>query len=400
MTRQYYLDAAATTPLAPSVLEVMLPLLGEPHGNASSAHWAGRRSQLVVAEAREQVAELMATGSAAVIFTSGATESNNLALFGMVGSAISDRRELVTVATEHPSVLRTMRALEARGHPLHVLRVDEHGQVDQEQLSAVVTHRTLLVSVQAANNETGVIQDIRAIGDLVHARGATLHVDASQLMGWGQLPNDWDCDLTTISGHKMHGPQGVGGLIIARSLRQKLQPAQYGGGQESGLRSGTINVPGVAGLGAAAKLASDSGKDAARVVEAMRGELGRQLLNALPGARDNAERAVRRLPGILNVSLSSEGQNIDADAVLAQMPTVAASTGSACSSGVPGPSPVLLAMGFSQERAASSLRMSLSRMSTQQEVDAVVPLVIDAVRTVGALSEDASLQTQEKVVSA
>ena len=397
--RQYYVDAAATTPLAPSVLEVLLPLLGESHGNASSAHWAGRLSQRVVDEAREQVAELMATGSAAVIFTSGATESNNMALFGMVDSAIGDRRELVTVATEHPSVLRTMQALEARGHPLHVLRVDEHGQVDQEQLAAVVTPRTLLVSVQAANNETGVIQDIKAIGDLAHARGAALHVDASQLMVWGQLPGGWDCDLITISGHKMHGPQGVGALIVARSLRQKLQPRQYGGGQEGGLRSGTTNVPGVAGLGAAARLASDSGSDAARVVEAMRSELGRRLLNALPGTRDSAAGAARRLPGILNVSLGSQGHSIDAEAVLAQMPNVAASTGSACSSGAPGPSPVLLAMGFSQERAASSLRMSLSRMSTQEEVEAVVPLTIDAVRTVGALSEDGSVQLQERVVS-
>ncbi len=381
MSRTIYLDAPASTPLEPAVVEVMTTVLHGVQANPSATHGPGRTAHALVEQARQQVADLLATGSAGVIFTSGATEANALALQGL--PAVGHRDAIVSCTTEHPAVLRQLDVLREHGRRVRLVGVDRHGRVDLDELSAAVGSDTLLVTVMAANNETGVLADLDAITELAHDNGALVHTDASQLLAWGPLPADYDLDLITISAHKMHGPQGVGALIANRTARRALRPLLVGGGQERSLRSGTTNVAGVAGLGAAALLAAEHGAQAAPRVRQLRDQLHAELVRALPVALLNGH-PEHRLPNVLNVAVGDDNDQVDAQAVLAHAPRIAASVGSACTAGALEPSPVLQAMGLSRARASSSLRLGLSRLSTPHDVQEAVPVLVDAVHAVRA----------------
>lgn len=369
-----YLDAAASTPIAPQALEAMFEALGHA-GNPGAAHAAGCKAAAAVDRARGEVAELLRVGAASVVFTGSATEANNLALRGL--RADGARTGLVTTAAEHPSVLATVDEL-GNGRPTTTVPVTSSGLVDLNALSDAITGDTALMSIHAANNETGVIQHLEQVVALAHEHGALVHADASQLMAWGQAPLLDECDLVTISSHKMHGPQGAAALIVKASARDALVPQVTGGGQERGLRSGTANVAAIAGFGAAAHLALETGAAAAKETQALREELLEGLALRIPDVREHGAAVDRRLPGILNVAVgTAQPESVESEALLARIPELAASTGSACHSGAPGPSPVLLAMGVPEWEAARSIRLSLSRYTTADDVSRAIAALSD-----------------------
>lgn len=364
--RVIYLDAAASTPLAPEAFEATVAALKHV-GSPGAVHVPGILTSRLIEEARSAVAELMRVGRRSVVFTASATEANNLALRGL--EVAEERRGIVTTTIEHPSVLATAADLGAVGRPISYVGVHASGELDLAALEDAVTEETVLVSVQAANNETGVVQDIAAIAAIAHHRGALLHIDASQLMAWGPNPTVDECDLVTVSSHKMHGPQGAAALLVNANARDDLRAQVTGGGQERGLRSGTANVAAIAGFGAAARLALESGAEAAQRTHALRDELLAGLVAAIDDVVEHGAAARVRLPGILNLAIGvADEESAESEALLAQVPTVAASTGSACHAGAPGPSPVLLAMGIPEWEASRSIRLSLSRYSTAEDV--------------------------------
>lgn len=374
MPETIYLDSAASTPIAPQALQAMLEAL-RCAGNPGAAHVAGHRAADAVERARGEVAALLRVGGASVVFTASATEANNLALRGL--RVDGTRTGLVTTTAEHPSVLVTVGEL-SRSRPTAVVPVAASGLVDLDKLSVAITDETALVSIHAANNETGVIQPLEQVVALAHDRGALVHADASQLMAWGQAPLLDECDLITVSSHKMHGPQGAAALIVKAPARDALGAQVTGGGQESGLRSGTANVAAVAGFGAAARLALETGADAAKETRALREALLDGLAARIPDLREHGTDVNRRLPGILNIAVGiSQPHSVESEALLARLPELAASTGSACHSGAPGPSPVLLAMGLSEWEAARSIRLSLSRYTTAAEVSRAIAVLSD-----------------------
>jgi len=358
-----YLDHNATTPLDPRVLEAMLPVLRDGFGNPSSLHWFGQRARALVDDAREQVAALVAAGPAEVVFTSSGTEADNTALRGWAGSAGGARRKVVVSAVEHHAVLRTARALAEDGLPVEVVRVTADGLVDLEDLRAKVDDRTALVAVMLANNETGLIQPLPEVVRIARERGALVHCDAVQAAG--KVPVDLkslDVDLLALSAHKLYGPKGVGALCVRRGTR--LTALLRGGAQERNRRAGTENVAGIVGLGRAADLAREAlAEEAPRLAE-LRDRLESKLL-ALAGARRNGEGP--RVPNTTNVSFDG----VDAEGLLAALDLrgVAVSTGAACAAGAVEPSHVLRAMGLSMERVQASLRFSLGRWTTPEEVD-------------------------------
>lgn len=369
-----YLDAAASAPLAPEALAATVDAL-QRAGNPAAAHAAGYEAARVIDRARQSVADLLHVGPASVVFAGSATESNNLALRGLAGPG---RSGIVTTTAEHPSVLATVDDLAARGRPTVVVPVAVSGEVDLEALRAAVTPETLLVSVHAANNETGVIQRMDEIADIAHAVGALVHADASQLMAWGQAPLLRECDLITVSSHKMYGPQGAAALIVRPVSRDSLHAQITGGGQEKGLRSGTLNVAAIAGFGAAAALSLASGAAAATSTAGLRKRLLDRLVEGIGDVVEHGAAAANRLPGILNVAVGvSDPESVESEALLARTPNVAASTGSACHAGAPGPSPVLREMGISDWEAARSIRLSLSRYTTSEDVDQAVSALVD-----------------------
>lgn len=362
-----YLDAAASTPIAPEALEVTVEMLQQV-GNPGAAHVAGRSAAARLESARKAVAELLHVGPAGVVFVGTATEANNLALRGLPRT--TKRGDTVTTTTEHPSVLATVTALSG---PVHFVPVTETGELDLSALAEVLGSQTALVSVHAANNETGVVQPLNEVVALAHSVGAMVHADASQLMAWGETTLLDDCDLVTVSSHKMHGPQGAAALIIRPSARERLWPQITGGGQERGIRSGTVNVAAIAGFGAAAELAMASGHSAAEDVRHLRTMLLNGLKVRIGDVVEHGAGAARHLPGILNVAVGTDwSDSVESEALLARLPKLAASTGSACRAGAPEPSPVLLAMGVPEWNAARSLRLSLSRYSTKADVDRAV----------------------------
>ena len=381
-----YLDHQATTPLDERVLAAMLPYFGEKFGNAASrSHGFGRQAEQAVERARAQVAALCgARRSSEIVFTSGATESDNLALKGVARAArerSETRDHLVTTAIEHRAVLAPLERLARESFSVTVVPVGADGLVDPEAIGAALTDRTLCVSVMLANNEVGTVQPIERIGALCAARGVLLHCDAAQ--GLGHVPFDVErmqVALCSLSAHKLYGPKGVGALYV-RSARPhvRLLPELEGGGQERGLRSGTANVPGIVGFGAACELMQVEGRAEAERIGALRDRLVARLSAELAGVTLLGARAPR-LCG--NAMLAFAG--VQADALLVRLDAVALSSGSACSSASPGPSHVLRAMGLGEEVARSAVRFGLGRHTTESEIDVVVEEVVRQVRELRA----------------
>ena len=385
-----YMDNHATTPVDPRVLDAMLPYFGEVFGNAASkSHSFGWRAEEAVEAAREQVARLIGATAREIVWTSGATESNNLAIKGAAQFHRAKGRHLVTCATEHKAVLDSMQALEREGFEVTVLGVGRDGRLDPEAVRAALRPDTVLVSVMHANNETGVVHPIEEIGAITRAAGVLLHTDAVQSAG--KIPFDVEAanvDLASLSAHKFYGPKGVGALYVRRRPRARLQPQMDGGGHERGLRSGTLNVPGIVGMGRAAELAlAERDAEAPRVL-ALRERLRAGLEAGLDLVTVNGSLA-HRLPGNLNVSFAY----VEGEAMMMAIKDVAVSSGSACTSASLEPSYVLRAMGVSDDLAHSSIRFGLGRFNTVEEVDHVVGLVI---AKVGKLREMSPLYEMVK----
>jgi cysteine desulfurase len=373
--RSVYLDYAATTPLDPLVLDSMMPFLTREFGNAASPHPFGRRALAAVEEARAQVAALINADPEEIVFTSGATESINLALKGIVSAAPVGRRHLVTTPTEHKAVLDSADALEVSGARVTVVPVDRHGVVELDALERALTRDTCLVSVMAANNETGTLGPVQEIAALARERGALVHTDATQFAG--KLPLDVDelgVDLLSLSSHKLYGPKGVGALYVRRGRRSGLAPLIHGGGHEGGLRSGTLNVPGCVGFGRACQVAEiHLGRDA-DALRTLRDELERTLLARVQETSVNGH-IQSRLPNIANLRFAG----VDSDSLMLAMPDVAVSSGSACTSATPAPSHVLRAMGIGYAAAGESIRFSLGRPTTLAEIDYAATRVSEVV---------------------
>ncbi len=373
MSRLYF-DAHATTPCDRLVVEAMLPLFTSRFGNAASLqHAYGWDAQQAVESARQHVADLVGARLRDVIFTSGATEANNLALCGVAEAARTPH--IVTVVTEHPAVLEPCAHLESQGSRVTRVAVGHGGLVDLDELSDAITPGTTLVSVMAANNEIGVLQPLAEIARLAHAAGAWLHTDASQAAGLTAIDMaGMGIDLLSCTAHKMYGPQGVGALVVRRASKVAMAPRQRGGGHERGLRSGTLNVPGIVGFGEAASLAaSRRGTDAPRLA-ALRDRLWTALRDALPGVHLRGA-ARPRLPHNLNVGFDGVSGR---DLVLG-LTDVAVSPGAACASTSAAPSHVLMALGLSEAEARSSLRFGLLRTTSEAEVDDLAGRVVSLV---------------------
>jgi cysteine desulfurase len=365
-----YLDHHATTPLDPCVLDAMLPYFSERFGNPHSAqHAYGWAAEQAVERARTQVAGLIGALPEEIVFTSGATEANNLAIRGVAARA-GDRRHVVTCATEHPCVLETCRALRRDGFEVIELPVQHDGLLDLDRLSAALRPDTTLVSIMTANHEIGVFQPIAEIGRLCRERGIVLHTDAAQAAG--RIPLDvaaLGVDLLSLSAHKLYGPKGIGALHVRRGLR--LAPLLAGGGQERGLRPGTLPTPLCVGFGTACALAQPELATEAARVRALRDRMYDGLRQALPEIRLNGA-AERRLPSNLNLCLPG----IDAEDLLAGLPELALATGAACASATQEPSPVLRALGLSDEDIQGSIRIGLGRTNTPAEIEFAIERIV------------------------
>ncbi len=380
--RVIYLDHAATTPVDPRAVARMLACLGPDgtYANASSAHAPGRAARALVDAARAAAARLIGAAPADVYFTSGATESNNLAILG-IARAARGARHVVTTRIEHKAVLDACARLETEGVAVSYVEPAPDGRVPPERIAAALRPATLLVSVMHANNETGVVNDIGAIGALCRARGIAFHVDAAQSAG--KLPIDvraLGIDLLAVAAHKMYGPKGVGLLYVNPQRRSELQPQSYGGGQERGLRSGTLAVHQIVGFGAACSIALAEYAEEGRRLLRLRERLW-AALQALPGVLLNGH-PTERLPGTLNVAFPG----VEGESLSYALPALAVSSGSACSSHSAEPSYVLRALGRDTETAQASLRFSLGRWTSAAEVDAAAAAVIHAVTRLRAVA--------------
>ena len=371
-----YLDHHSTTPVDPRVLDAMLPYFREHYGNpANRSHAFGRTAAAAVEEARERVAQALGARYSEIVFTSGATESNALAIKGIAQARPG--AHLVTTAIEHRSVLDTCRRLEAQGWRLTVLPVDRHGRVEPDDVRRALRSDTALVSVMAANNEIGTLQPIAEIGAAVREAGALFHVDATQALG--RMPLDVDAasiDLLALSAHKFYGPKGVGALYLRRRPRRaEPLPLVEGGGQENGLRSGTLNVPGIVGLGVACELAVQSMDEECARLRALRERLFERLTGALDGLSLNGHPTLR-LAG--NLHLGIDG--VEPEPLLLGLDGVAVSAGAACSSGSVKPSHVLEAIGAAGAATRVALRFGIGRFNTADEIDRAAQRVIGRVK--------------------
>ena len=379
-----YLDHHATTPVDPRVLEAMLPFFSEKFGNATSKqHRFGWEANDAVERARKQIATLIGASAKEIVFTSGATEANNLAIKGARAADSADgsevrRNHIVTVATEHKAVLDPIGRLQTEGWQVTVLPVNRDGLVDVDAMADAITERTALVSVMAANNEIGVIQPIAEIAAAAHAKGALLHTDAVQAIG--KVPFDveaLDVDLASITAHKVYGPKGVGALYVRKRLSIAAQIE--GGGHERGMRSGTLNVPGIVGFGRAAEIARDEMAGESTRVAGLRDRLLEQLKQRTDAMTVNGTMQ-SRLPGNLNVSFDG----VDGEALLVGLDDIAVSSGAACTQAEP--SHVLMALGHSKDRALASLRFGIGRTTTAAEIDDAASKVGEVVARLRRLS--------------
>ena len=376
--RPIYLDHNSTTPVDKRVLDFMLPWFSVNFGNAASrTHAFGWAAAQAVDDARAKVASLINATTPEIIFTSGATESVNLALKGVYEAYSAKGNHIITVATEHNAVLDTCRALELAGAEITFLPVDQQGLVEPSVLIENIRNTTILVAVMTANNETGTIQPVRELADITHAAGALFFSDTTQAIGKMRVDvEEMGLDLCCLSAHKFYGPKGAGALFVRKkNPRVTLIPQIHGGGHENDLRSGTLNVPGIVGMGKAAEIAMNEYWDDAQRISALRTRL-EQILTGSNEAYING--SIRnRLPNTTNISF----KGIKADRLIARLPELAFSTGSACTSAIPEPSHVLKAMGLTDEFAYGSIRISLGKMTTEQEVETAAAGILKAVRS-------------------
>lgn len=379
-----YLDNNATTRTDPRVVEAMLPYFSEVYGNAASrSHSFGWAAEEAIDIAREQLAKVIGADSKEIIFTSGATESNNLAIKGVAEMYAEKGDHIITVVTEHKAVLDTCKHLEKDGKSVTYLGVGSDGLIDLDELKAAITDKTILVSVMAANNEIGVIQPLKEIGAICREKGVLFHTDAVQ--AYGKVPldvNDLHIDLLSFTAHKIYGPKGIGALYVRRrNPRVKLTAQIDGGGHERGFRSGTLNVPGIVGFGKAAELLMEEMESEITRLTALRDRMAQTIMDACDSCYINGH-ATQRLPGNLNISF----EFVEGESLLMGLKDVALSSGSACTSASLEPSYVLKAMGLGDELAHSSLRFGFGRFTTEEEVDWVARKVISEVSRLREMS--------------
>ncbi|MGZ7077804.1 MAG: cysteine desulfurase family protein [Thermoanaerobaculia bacterium] len=369
-----YLDHHATTPCDPRVVEAMLPYFTEIFGNAASlTHEHGRRAASALEDARIAITRFFGAQPNELYFTSGATESNNLAL-----NLVQPGQHFITTAMEHKSVLVPARRMESRGIEVTILRPDREGFIAPDDLRAAIRPNSRLVSVEAANGEIGTLQPLAELGAICRESGVLFHSDITQAAG--KIPLDFRAlpiDLASFSGHKLYGPKGIGGLYVRRGVR--IEPLITGGGQEKNARAGTVNVPGAIGMSTAFRLRAEEMDEEGKRLTALRNDLWDRLLSDIPGVSVNGPRALR-LPGNLNASF----ERVEADSLIVAMRRFSLSSGSACSSGERGPSPVLLALGVSEEAALGSIRFGLGKSNTAEQV---TMLIDDLKRSVARLRE-------------
>ncbi|MBQ9263298.1 MAG: cysteine desulfurase NifS [Clostridia bacterium] len=382
-----YMDNAATTAIAPEALAAMLPCFGQVYGNASSIHSTGRDARKPLEEARRKVADALGAKPAEIYFTSGGSESDNWAI---KGAAFGNRRKgnhIITSAIEHHAVLHTCQWLEKQGFEVTYLPVDEYGLVDPKAVEAAITDKTILISIMAANNEIGTIEPIAEIGKIAKAHHVIFHCDAVQAVGAIPVNVDaWNVDMLSLSGHKFHGPKGVGALYIRTGT--KVDQFLHGGAQERGKRASTENLPGIVGMSVALEKAVNNLEENGVRLTYLRDKLIKGILDNIPYTRLNGH-PMQRLPGNVNVSILY----IEGEALLLRLDLagVAASSGSACTSGSLDPSHVLLAIGLPHEVAHGSLRLSLSDVNTEEEVDEVIrelPKIVSTLRSMSPMYDD------------
>lgn len=382
MKQRIYLDNSATTRIDDIVLEAMLPAYRENYGNASSVHLFGQEARAIVEDARRSVAELLGANTQDIVFTSGGTESDNSALWGIFRSGYRPGTHIITTKIEHPAILNTCKVLEKAGAEVTYVPADTSGRVDPDAIAGSIRESTIAVSVMHANNETGVIQPIEEIAKISRQHGILMHSDAVQSVG--KIPtkvDDLGVDLVSLSGHKIHGPKGVGVLYVRKGT--KFNPFITGGSQERKRRAGTENVPAIAGLGVAARLANERMEEMRERVSGLRDRLERQIIARISGVHVNGREP--RLPNITNLSF----ENLEAEAavIALDLEGVAVSTGSACSSGSLDPSHVLMAMGLRPEIVQGSLRFSLCYHNNEEEIDRATQILENVVRRLRKLSK-------------
>ncbi len=380
-----YMDYHATTPLDPRVLETMIPCFREVFGNAASRnHPFGWQAEKRVEQARAQVARLVHADPKEIVFTSGTTESDNLALKGAAWMYREKGNHLMTQATEHKAVLDTLKYLEKQGFQVTFLPVDRTGLVDLDRLRSAITEKTILISMMAANNEIGTIQPIEEIGKIAKEKGILFHVDGAQAVG--KIPIDVEkmgIDLLAFSGHKMYGPKGIGVLYVrSRNPRVRLAPLLHGGGHERGFRSGTLNVPAIVGLGKACEIAGEEMIQEGERILKLRNRLHQAITRGLDEVHPNGH-PEKRLPGNLNLSFAGvEGESL----LMGINEEIAVSSGSACTTGSVEPSYVLKALGVGEELIQSSVRFGLGRFNTEEEVDYTAKRVVEIVNRLREIS--------------
>lgn len=379
-----YLDNNATTPVDPRVLEAMLPYFSEKFGNAASIHhpfgWEAKDS---VEKAREQVASIINAEPREIVFTSGATESDNVALKGIMEAYSSKGNHLITCVTEHKAILDTAKYLESRGCDVTYLPVDKHGNIDLDQLEGSITDRTVLISIMLANNEIGTIHPVKEIGKIAEKRGIIFHCDATQAVG--KIPidvNDMGIHLLSMSGHKLYGPKGIGALYVrSKNPRVKIEPLIHGGGHENGIRSGTLNVTGIVGLGAACEIAAKEMPEEAPRLARLRDKLENGVLSQLTHIHVNGNQSLR-LPNTSNMSFGY----VEGEGMMLAMKDIAVSSGSACTSAKLEGSYVLRAMNLPDDIVHTSLRFSLGRFNTEEQIDYTIKRIIEAVTKLREMS--------------
>ncbi len=384
MKKPIYLDYHATTPVAPEVLEAMLPWFTEDFGNpASRSHAFGWRASEAVEIARGQVAELMQADSKEIYFTSGSTEGLNMAIKGLAAASEYRGNHIISIATEHPAVLDSIAWLGKKGCEITLLPVDKEGLLDLDMLKQAIRKETIMVIAMWANNETGVIQPILDIRNICNEKGVPLISDATQAFGKIAIDlREWQVDMLSVSSHKIYGPKGVGAIYINKNLKPRPEPLIHGGGHEGGFRSGTLNVSGIVGFGKAADLRMQQMNASATNIAKLRDHLENTILNALTSVIVNGSRS-HRLPTVTNLAV----QGVESQAVMSRFRTkLAISSGAACSSADPKPSHVLLAMGLDASEARSSFRFSLGNNTTPEEIEDAAHIFIDAVNEERAIS--------------